>query len=327
MPSAVRVANAPLSYGAFEVTVGVYPNVPGPEELLAEMAEASYAGTELGPPGYLGEGPELRERLERHGLGMAGGFVPIHFSEPDKWEEDSGGLDRTLELFAAVGDPGARPVLADAGPGRVASPAAGRTCARSGSTTGWRRLAEGVKRAEERSRERGFEPTFHHHGATYVEAPWEIERLMELTDVGVLLDTGHCCWGAATRSPHCGSGVADQPRARQGRAPGRAGRGRRGARRHDRGVARGVFCPSARATSTCRPSSPPWPSPATRAGWWSSRIASRARTSRCRSRRPTRCTTAPGCEPTPGSDGASVETDSMTLVVNVGLDAWPRERM
>ena len=38
------------------------------------------------------------------------------------------------------------------------------------------------------------------------------------------------------------------------------------------------------------------------------------------SRRPTRCTTA-GYEPTPGSDGASVETDVlMTLVVNVGLD-------
>ena len=132
-------------------------------------------GHGLGPPGYLGEGPELRERLERYGLGMAGGFVPIHFSEPDKWEEDTRGLDRTLELFAAVGDPGARPVLADAG-----SRAGGQPRPREGHARdrarrrGWRRLAEGVKRAEERSRERGFEPTFHHHGATYVEAPWEI---------------------------------------------------------------------------------------------------------------------------------------------------------
>lgn len=27
--SALRVGNAPLSYGAFEMTVGVFPNVPG----------------------------------------------------------------------------------------------------------------------------------------------------------------------------------------------------------------------------------------------------------------------------------------------------------
>ena len=43
----MRIANAPLSYGAFELTVGVHPNVPGPEELLAEIASAGYDGTEL----------------------------------------------------------------------------------------------------------------------------------------------------------------------------------------------------------------------------------------------------------------------------------------
>ena len=44
-------------------------------------------------------------------------------------------------------------------------------------------------RAADLARTRGFEPTFHHHTATFVEAPWEIERLLELTDVGLLLDT------------------------------------------------------------------------------------------------------------------------------------------
>jgi inosose dehydratase len=60
---------------------------------------------------------------------------------------------------------------------------------------GWRRFAEGVARAAEIARGRGFEPTFHHHTATYVEAPWEIERVLELTDVGLLLDTGHLAIG------------------------------------------------------------------------------------------------------------------------------------
>jgi len=91
----------------------------------------------------------------------------------------------------------AEPVLADAGsPARASRPGAAahdRSVGLDGG--GWRRLADGVARAAELARSRGFEPTFHHHTATYVEAPWEIERLLELTDVGLLLDTGHLTLG------------------------------------------------------------------------------------------------------------------------------------
>lgn len=197
MAASISVGNAPLSYGAFEITVGASPNVPGPEELLRAMAAAGYAGTELGPPGYLGEGAELAERLRRHELGMAGGFIPIHFSEPEQRERDFAQLERTLGLLEAAGDSSARPVLADAGsPERVANPGRGAAQPELGlDGAGWRRLADGVARAVERSRAHGFEPTFHPHTATYVEAPWEIERLLELTEVGVLLDTGHLLLG------------------------------------------------------------------------------------------------------------------------------------
>src|SRR5207342_2301027 len=91
----------------------------------------------------------------------------------------------------------ARPVLADAGsPARLAEP--GRAAADPSiglDDAGWARLADGVARAAELARGRGFAPTFHHHTATYVEAPWEIERLLELTDVGLVLDTGHLALG------------------------------------------------------------------------------------------------------------------------------------
>lgn len=170
----IRVANAPVSYGAFELTVGVLPNVPEPERVLDAIAAAGYEGTELGPPGYLGEGEELRARLERRGLALAGAFVPIRFDAP---ELDLAELERTLDLLAAASaDRSARPVLADAGPRRAVR---------------WRRLADGVARAVERARERGFEPTFHHHMGTAVQTPDEVERLLELADVGLLLDTGH----------------------------------------------------------------------------------------------------------------------------------------
>ena len=193
----IRVANAPLSYGAFEVTVGRYANVPGSEELLTEMARAGYEGTELGPPGYLGEGEELRTRLERHGLELTGGYIPVRFSQREHWEEDLREMARTLDLFAAAGTSEARPVLADAGsPERLANPGRGGEERSLGlDEEGWRALAEGVARATELARSRGLEPTFHHHTSSYVEAPWEIERLLDLTDVGVLVDTGHLYLG------------------------------------------------------------------------------------------------------------------------------------
>ena len=189
--SLIRVANAPCSYGAFEVTVGRLPNVPDAEEVLAAIASGGYEGTELGPPGYLGDGWVLRERLERHGLELVAGFVPIRFSEREHIDEGLATLEGTLDLFDAAGAR-ARPVLADAGsPEQWAH--LGRRAALD--EAGWRALADGVARAAELARGRGFEPTFHHHTASHVETPPEIERLLELTDVGLLLDTGHLALG------------------------------------------------------------------------------------------------------------------------------------
>jgi inosose dehydratase len=193
----IRVGNAPLSYGAFEVTVGRYPNVPGPDELLAKMAAAGYEGTELGPPGYLGENDELRDRLERHGLELTGGWCPIRFSEPEHWDEDLAALERTLSLFEAAGASAAHPVFGDGGSeARAENPGRGEDDPSLGlDDAGWRRWAECVRRAHDLARERGFEPTFHPHTATYVEATWEIERALELTDLGLLVDTGHLLIG------------------------------------------------------------------------------------------------------------------------------------
>jgi inosose dehydratase len=195
--SPIRVANAPCSYGAFEITVGKLPNVPDGAEVVAAIAEAGYEGTELGPPGYLGDGEALRSLLEGAGLELVAGYVPIRFSEPDRLGEDLRGLTATLDAFDAAGAREARPVFADGGsPERAARPGAAATDRSVGlDDDGWRRFADGVARAAELSRSRGYELTFHHHTATYVEAPWEIERMLELTDVGLLLDTGHLALG------------------------------------------------------------------------------------------------------------------------------------
>lgn len=169
----VRLANAPVSYGAFELTFARTSGVPGPERVLEAIAAAGYTGTELGPPGYLGDAVTLPARLAEHGLTLTGGYVPLRFGEPD---EGRAGLEETLDLFDAAGG-APRAVLADDGERR------GRV--------DWPRLLDGVSRAAERVRERGYEPTFHHHMGTRVETCDEIERLLDGTDVPLLLDTGH----------------------------------------------------------------------------------------------------------------------------------------
>ena len=110
----MKVANAPLSYGAFEMTVGTDFPVPSPRLVLDAMVAAGYEGTELGPPGYLGD-EDLR------GLAMVGGFIPIAFTDPHASFHE---LHATLERF---GDhERARPVLCDVGgPERVANPGRG----------------------------------------------------------------------------------------------------------------------------------------------------------------------------------------------------------
>jgi inosose dehydratase len=59
----------------------------------------------------------------------------------------------------------------------------------------WKKFAEGVEMAVALCRERRYEPTFHHETGTRVEAPWEIEKVLELTSIGLCLDTGHLLLG------------------------------------------------------------------------------------------------------------------------------------
>ena len=59
----------------------------------------------------------------------------------------------------------------------------------------WQRFAAGLARVISRCRDRGYEPTFHPETGTHVEAPWEIERVLEVSDVGLCLETGHMLLG------------------------------------------------------------------------------------------------------------------------------------
>jgi inosose dehydratase len=200
-PAVISIANAPVSYGAFEITVGHDPNVPDGRSVLDQVAGAGYAGIDLGPVGYLGSGSQLGELLAERGLGLAGAYLELPYADADGLAEVMPDLEAMLDTFDAVRPyltgPPPRPTLADAGsaarrsrPGRsAADPAQGLDSA------DWKRFGAGLAETVGRCRERGYEPTFHPETGTYVEAPWEIERVLDLSDVGLCLETGHMMLG------------------------------------------------------------------------------------------------------------------------------------
>ena len=197
-----RVAAAPVSWGVFEVTIG-QPGLPGPELVLDQMAAAGYAGTELGPPGFLGEADVVRERLRARGLSLVGAFLPQRFSRAEHAAEDRAWLSGVLDLLDAARPDEVRPkaVLSDASvepdrlslAGRIAShPEAALSASR------WGVLVDNLHRAAEMAQRRGFDAVLHSHAGSYIETGDEIRHVADRLDpaiVGLCLDTGHARFG------------------------------------------------------------------------------------------------------------------------------------
>ena len=76
-----RLAAGPISWGVCEVP-GWGLQLP-PDRVLSEMRSLGILATEAGPDGYLGRDPALvRALLDRHGLELVGGFLPVVLHDP-----------------------------------------------------------------------------------------------------------------------------------------------------------------------------------------------------------------------------------------------------
>jgi len=80
----IDVANAPVSYGAFEVTVGMTPTFRMVLSCSNAIACGGYDGIDLGPVGYLGTGADLGRRLAERGLGLAGAYIEFTFHDAER---------------------------------------------------------------------------------------------------------------------------------------------------------------------------------------------------------------------------------------------------
>jgi inosose dehydratase len=196
----IRFGNAPCSWGTLE---GVGQGVPYPQ-MLDELKEAGYEGSELGDYGYMPTDPVLlREEFQKRGLVLLGAFEGVYLREVSEHAPGEARALRTARLMAALADldPEWKPLLVlsdehSRDPYRFHN--AGRIRSGEGlSPEEWRVVARGVKRIATSVREAvGLETVFHFHAASFVETPEEIETLVELTGTPLVFDTGHYLFGS-----------------------------------------------------------------------------------------------------------------------------------
>ena len=199
----IPIGNAPCSWGALEFD-GFEAEPIGCAQMLDELAETGYAGTELGDWGFMPTEPgALRAELEARGLTMLGAFVPVALKDAGAHADGAAEAVKVARLLAAVaGDPAPYLVLADDnGTDTIRTQHAGRIAPEMMlDEVSWRAFGEGAEHVARAVRDAtGLRTVFHHHCAGYIETPDEIERFLDSTDPGLLglvFDTGHYAFGA-----------------------------------------------------------------------------------------------------------------------------------
>ncbi|MFP4152902.1 MAG: TIM barrel protein [Alkalispirochaeta sp.] len=195
----IRVANAPCSWGVIENVEGsrlTYENV------LDEIAETGYAGTELGDWGFMPTDPgALAAALEKRGLALVGSWVSVYLHDPSRLEQSISEAVRTARLLRAVGGEEAVIVLGnDPHTDIIRTNNAGRITPDMGLTPAqFRKFTDGANAVARAIRdETGLRTVFHPHIATFVETPDEIRQFVDGTDpdlVGIAFDTAHIAYG------------------------------------------------------------------------------------------------------------------------------------
>ncbi len=198
----IQIGNAPCSWGTLEFE-GLEGARIEPAQMLDELRDTGYAGTELGDWGFLPTEPTgLRAELSRRKLTLTGAFVPVALKDEAAHGAGEASALKVARLLAAS-TAGERPflVLADANGTDVSrTQQAGRITPEMGlSDAEWTIFARGTERIARAVRAAtGLRTVFHHHCGGWVETPEEIARFLEYTDpalVGLVFDTGPYLYG------------------------------------------------------------------------------------------------------------------------------------
>src|SRR5215213_4765811 len=146
----IKVANAPCSWGVLEFELE--GEAAGYCQVLDEIVETGYQGTELGDWGFMPTDPvQLRREIHSRGLTLLGAFVPVMLKDPEAHAAGIEAAVRTARLMVEAESDRAFIVLADDN-GKITERTqnAGRILPEHGLTEAqWKVFAEGTEKVAE----------------------------------------------------------------------------------------------------------------------------------------------------------------------------------
>ena len=183
----IKIGTAPDSWGVWFPENEKQTNW---ERCMDEMAEAGYAGIELGPWGYLPNKYEkLKEELEKRSLELTATTLVGDLTSDSKTEELIALLDDMSELQLRFES--AKYVVliddcyTDLFSGELIRP-------QFLNEVEWSKFIKNIIKIRDHARiNYGLEVVFHPHAQSHVETEEQIEKLLNDTDINLCLDTGH----------------------------------------------------------------------------------------------------------------------------------------
>jgi inosose dehydratase len=183
-----RVAGAPITWGVDGSPGWGY--LMDRDRVLREMVESGLSATELGPDGYLPtDRVELQEFLGRYDMSIVGGFVPALLYRPEKIDGVLKYVTRAAGQLASTGSQ----VLV-LGP---SSHHSGYDTSVDMSDDEWSIFLANLGRLDAIVSDTGLRTALHPHWGMAIETGRQIDRLLDSSDVGLCLDTGHAYLGGA----------------------------------------------------------------------------------------------------------------------------------
>lgn len=184
-PLQQRMAGAPISWGICEVPGwGLQLSV---DRVLSEMQEVGLVATELGAAGWIpGDADAVKGRLARFGLAPVAAFIPLVLHKSDELEASLASAAGSAAMLAALGaDNFVTAVVSDLNDwGRPTLDA-----------NGWKTLYRGLREVGEIAAGHGLIQAVHPHVNTLIEQDEDVRRVIDNTDAGFTLDTGHMTIG------------------------------------------------------------------------------------------------------------------------------------
>ncbi len=180
-PITERVAAAPISWGVSEVPGWGYQMEP--MRVFEEMRSLGLRASELGPNGYFACESRVTQAMRSSDFSIIAGFVPLTFRFPDGMVDS---IESLHETFSGLKDVGAElAVLAIAGP---VTEYESRLRLKGRD---WSMVTEALKTVEEVAEVDGLRTVLHPHYGTFIETTEDSLRVIEGSDIGICLDTGH----------------------------------------------------------------------------------------------------------------------------------------